>query len=462
MLKENEKEALQNLHNALASIEYSTYMSLVLGEGIYYQNPLPEYHMVIAAIKKLPFSIQPFAKFLSLGLPIKLEELKAIISIETIHTLKEMDLLNHDKNDVWLNNYILISYCNTYIFVGNVYYYPTCQSKEQIPYIGPDSYWLSRMIHNRVSGKVLDLCSGSGIQAILACKTAENVVAVDIDSNATRMIEVNAVLNGISSNIISICHGNLFEAVENQVFDYIVCNPPFIPIPETVPFPIAGDGGWLGDQIIKNIFVNLKKHLKCDGELLMIGQTIGYRENVHLTKLIHEYLSDFSVNVTYYARSPIEHQASAFAELATIVNNESIEEDKWIENYTRVNATYFYNFLLKCKKNSSKILKENFFQDSWKDSDIPVLKAVWQKAPPTYILSNGSGKMSVTVEEEIIEFLKSINGKSTLYELLESMPLKYRIKYGNNSTAKMLAKYFVICNQLENYSILERRQTNGI
>lgn len=453
MMMEIYKKSLHNLKDILDFNNYSYCVSLVYGEGVYYSNPLPDYNSVLTGIKKLPQKMQNITKFFALGMPVMKFELISFLGENIIEHMKNLDLLNYDDEYVWLNNLILISYINCYAFVGNVYYYPTCQSKEQIPYIGPDSYWLSRMICNYVSGNVLDLCSGSGIQAILAAQTSNKVIAVDLDSRATNMIEINACLNKLEDKI-EVRNGDLFEVVQNgELFDYIVANPPFIPIPSEVSFPLAGDGGEYGDSIIKRI---LEKGLKClryDGELLMIGQTLGDADAPYLTKAVKKYINFGSVNLTYHSKTLIEHQAYEFAKLSNILNRTTLDSSSWLENYNQVGATHFFNFLLKIKKNNTNILYENYFDDSWLNSDVPILKSSWKKAYENYAVSS-NGKHSVIVDEEVVAFLKVVDGNRTIEEIVESMPFKYKIRYGENARIKMISKYMVLCSFLEHHSII--------
>ena len=451
------KETLYDVKRILDFYDFSTHMSLILGEASYYKNPLPDYNSVFVSIKKLPLKIQGFFNFLSLGIPIKRSELSCFFDDHIVNDLKLLDLLNYDDEYVWLNNYILVSYMNCYVFVGNVYYYPTCQSKEQIPYIGPDSYWLSRMICNHTSGVVLDLCSGSGIQAILSAKNAEKVVAIDIDPRAVEMIQINACLNKLDHKI-EVREGDLYNVIKDgEIFDYITANPPFIPIPDDISFPLAGDGGALGDVIIKNILTGSMKHLSSDGELIMIGQVIGESNRPFLSELVKRSIDSGWINLTYHSRTLIEHQALESAKLTNLLNQEDADSKKWLDNYAKVGATCFYSFLLKIKKCDTTIFNEFCFDDSWLDSDIPISKSSWKKAYDSYALSH-NGRQNIIVDEEMIEFLKMVDGKKSVSQIVESMPFKYKVRYGDNSRTKMLVKYMALCSFLEHNSIITKQE----
>ena len=80
-----------------------------------------------------------------------------------------------------------------------------------------------------LSGKVVaDLCTGSGIQALVALRAgATRVVAVDINPVAAATAAENARANGFGDRVVAVA-SNLFSAVAPRPhFDVILINPPF-------------------------------------------------------------------------------------------------------------------------------------------------------------------------------------------------------------------------------------------
>jgi SAM-dependent methyltransferase len=101
-------------------------------------------------------------------------------------------------------------------------------------------------------GSVLDLGAGCGIQALLAARHADRVVASDLNPRAVTVASFNAALNGVAVDCIE---GDLFEPVRGQRFDLIVSNPPFV-ISPTASFlfrdsELGGEG--IGRTIISNV-----------------------------------------------------------------------------------------------------------------------------------------------------------------------------------------------------------------
>ena len=77
----------------------------------------------------------------------------------------------------------------------------------------------------RETDRVLDMGTGSGVNAFLAASKSQNVVAVDNNPFAVACAKANAERNGLSSRI-EVVEGNLFGPVEGR-FGLIVFDPPF-------------------------------------------------------------------------------------------------------------------------------------------------------------------------------------------------------------------------------------------
>jgi release factor glutamine methyltransferase len=77
----------------------------------------------------------------------------------------------------------------------------------------------------RKSDRVLDMGTGSGVNAIVAAATASDVVAVDINPIAVESARRNAVLNGVDSRIEAKV-SDVFQAVSGR-FDLVLFDPPF-------------------------------------------------------------------------------------------------------------------------------------------------------------------------------------------------------------------------------------------
>src|SRR5438270_2612530 len=77
----------------------------------------------------------------------------------------------------------------------------------------------------RADDRVLDMGTGSGVNAILAARKGADVVAVDINAVALDAAAANASRNGVGDRV-TVQHSDVFSTVDGR-FDLIVFDPPF-------------------------------------------------------------------------------------------------------------------------------------------------------------------------------------------------------------------------------------------
>jgi SAM-dependent methyltransferase len=127
----------------------------------------------------------------------------------------------------------------------------------------PESFDFVSYTSRKPVDSVLDLCTGSGVHALVATRHAQYVVASDINNRALRFAEFNAWFNDITN--IEFCYGDLFRAVEGRAFDLILANPPYMPDAESYPNENFYCGGKSGDVLWSQILRGLEEHLRPGG-----------------------------------------------------------------------------------------------------------------------------------------------------------------------------------------------------
>lgn len=127
--------------------------------------------------------------------------------------------------------------------------------------VGPSGLILANLTPRRSVELALDLGCGCGLQALLAARHANRVIATDINRRALTAIAANAKRNQISN--IEIRQGDLFEPVKGLQFDLIACNPPYVVSPDR-RF-LYRDGGWDGGGICQRVLKRLPSHLSVGG-----------------------------------------------------------------------------------------------------------------------------------------------------------------------------------------------------
>jgi release factor glutamine methyltransferase len=126
---------------------------------------------------------------------------------------------------------------------------------------------------------ILDLGTGSG--AIAVSLTKHNplcrIVASDISEEVLEVARANAALNGVTDRIRFIL-SDLFNGIdENEKFDLIISNPPYIPADHYDALPlevkneprVALDGGEKGLEFYRKIIPESARRLKEGGHLVL-------------------------------------------------------------------------------------------------------------------------------------------------------------------------------------------------
>jgi release factor glutamine methyltransferase len=138
------------------------------------------------------------------------------------------------------------------------------------------SEFMARHINAAPEDMVLDMGTGSGIQAITAAQRGSRVVAVDINPEAVKYAKRNVKANGVEERV-SVLQGDLFSPLSNNDrFDIIFFTPPYLKGFAKTNFDLA-----LFDHnkaLALRFFEEAKKHLKENGYVQMIYSSIAEPE----------------------------------------------------------------------------------------------------------------------------------------------------------------------------------------
>lgn len=136
-----------------------------------------------------------------------------------------------------------------------------------------DSYLLQKSLikflkNKDHSLKILDMCSGSGIQA-KTCKDQgfNKITTVDKDQTSVDYLKKQN-LNSINSD--------LFSKIKEK-FDLIICNPPYLPKDEREPkdSQLQTTGGKKGYEFTLIFLTQAKKHLTKKGTILLLFSSLS-------------------------------------------------------------------------------------------------------------------------------------------------------------------------------------------
>jgi release factor glutamine methyltransferase len=134
----------------------------------------------------------------------------------------------------------------------------------------------------RETDRVLDMGTGSGVNAILAASKSSDVVAVDVNPFAVECARENAARNAVSERI-DVRESDVFEKVDGT-FDLIVIDPPFRWFaPRDIRERSTTDENY---RAMTDFFRQVNDYLRDDGRILVFFGTSGDLDYLH--RLIDE------------------------------------------------------------------------------------------------------------------------------------------------------------------------------
>jgi len=149
--------------------------------------------------------------------------------------------------------------------------------------LGTDSYVLARVTPRIPGNRSLDLCTGSGVHALLASQHHQQSVGVDLNPRALEFSRLNAEMNGLSQRC-TFLEGDLYAPVTGQTFDTITANPPFVPTPDK-QMQLHRTGGETGEDISQRLVAGLPSHLLEGGTFSMVLDYPVFKDDPYLARL---------------------------------------------------------------------------------------------------------------------------------------------------------------------------------
>jgi release factor glutamine methyltransferase len=153
--------------------------------------------------------------------------------------------------------------------------------------ITPMSHLLGESVLAEVrdGDRVLDMGTGSGVNAILAAGRGARVLAVDVNPQALDAAQANAERNGVAARV-EVRYSDVFSDVD-EVSDLIVFDPPFRWFrPRSLLESAMTDEGY---QAMTTFFQQARQHLTSRGRMLIFFGTsgdLGYLERLLASRFL--------------------------------------------------------------------------------------------------------------------------------------------------------------------------------
>lgn len=299
MINKIDETIIAQLHDYLEDIQYGLiWQNIMSANDVKAYECIADYELMKRLLSFVTDNkMRVIYKLFLLGYKVPRKLLQNILSETLLDQLIDIGFLIRDNEYFFTDNYMILYIKGYYLVVDIPFYFPSCEKKNTDTYLGWDSFLLLDNHTTKRAEKVLDLCSGSGIQSIVASEHSKKTIAIEINPRAVWVSKFNVVLNSLT-DLIECRNGDLYDSIaENETFDVIYANPPFLPVEESLPFSIIGHGGANGLKITKKILEGLDKHLKDDGEPLMLSGRA--RKYVHELLPSHEQYIDLLKKIDF-------------------------------------------------------------------------------------------------------------------------------------------------------------------
>ena len=284
--------------------------------------------------------------------PLTSMEMEEIFDGELIKFCIEVGLLSHEDG-YYTSNADLFP-CMNGIFATDHHFSPVFRKHHVYP-LGYDSYMLARGIIPHPSRLTLDLCTGSGVQAITAAGFSGKVIGVDLNPRALNFARFNALLNQVKN--VEFVQGNLYEPVQGKKFDLILANPPFVPAPEQKLY--FRDGGETGEDILENIVAGIPQFLNDSGYAQIVTVMVYMKDSGYSEKL-HRWLGEDSYCLLTLASKYIDVEHFILGHISPDRNFTEYCDmvESWALNYEKNHIEKLVEGLINIKKTDNNQWRE--------------------------------------------------------------------------------------------------------
>ncbi|MDP3699218.1 MAG: methyltransferase [Nanoarchaeota archaeon] len=141
-----------------------------------------------------------------------------------------------------------------------------------------DSYLLQKFVRRFATGRVLDMGTGTGIQALTTIEvpSVREVIAVDINVHAVEALQKEIEKKKLRK--IKVLQGDLFENLDGY-FNTVIFNPPYLPQDKGIEDQ-AIYGGKKGWEISERFFKEVSGHMFPEGVILFLFSSLTSKQKI--------------------------------------------------------------------------------------------------------------------------------------------------------------------------------------
>ncbi|MGA6174639.1 methyltransferase domain-containing protein [Streptomyces sp. NPDC012600] len=181
-------------------------------------------------------------------------------------------------------------------------------------YLGEDGLMFTdRVLSTHAEGTALEIGCGSGLTASALATRGLRTTAIDISADCVAATTATAALNGVTDRVEPV-HADAGQALAGAArYDLVAANPPGLPVPDTVAYSPAGNGGPDGLAVVRTVWENAPQMLRDGGAVVMRFECAGDLVGPWALPEIFELAGDSSVLVTIHARLPMRTRSALTA-----------------------------------------------------------------------------------------------------------------------------------------------------
>ena len=129
---------------------------------------------------------------------------------------------------------------------------------------------LAQLTLRRPVETALDLGTGCGVQSLHLARHARRVTATDLNPRALELARLTAMINGLD---VDLRLGSLYEPVQEQCFDLVTTNPPYVMSPPRTDAERLAyrEGSWTSDGLVEQVVRQGVHHLSEGGVLQVLA-----------------------------------------------------------------------------------------------------------------------------------------------------------------------------------------------
>jgi len=221
----------------------------------------PHFESLQQTVKRLDPSHHTLFRLFRIGEVVDDASLRAAFPERIFNALIVTELLEQDSSGAWRTPSLLIVPAEgLYLIVGVPPSYPT-GTRPCNTWFDMSSYFIANALPRSLRGqRVLDICSGSGLQSLLcAARGADSVLGLELNREAVETARANAILNGLDDRV-EFRQSDMLAAVgASESFDFVVCNTPYAPVIEGSEAPRSFEE--IGNSVLRRVPSRLPAHL---------------------------------------------------------------------------------------------------------------------------------------------------------------------------------------------------------